>query len=214
MLSGTIIAVVLSLNLALFFAINLQNLVKGSRERSGKKAHSEVERPSGILISLAALGTFAFFAEAILIIYLGIVGKIYLFMSIMQLEPPFSSILQVLGLAMVTSGILVFVWSVVARGRYSVSWEMPHDQLLVTWGPYRYVRHPSYLGYLLMFSGIFLVWLNIVALIPILGIPSYVALAKPEEELLISRFGQNYQEYMRSTGRFIPRVSSEREKKD
>ena len=162
--------------------------------------------PAGVFISLAALGTFAFFSEALLIIYLGFVGQIYLFMPALQLEPPFGSTLQALGLAVVSSGVIVFVWSVVARGRYSVAWEMPEDQQLVTGGPYRYVRHPSYLGYLLMFSGLFLVWLNLIALAPMVGTPGYVALAKPEEELLMSRFGQRYREYMRSTGRFIPRI--------
>ncbi len=182
--------------------------------RRGKEAHAEVERPSGVFISLAALGTFAFFAEALLMIYLGSVGQIYQFMPALQIEPPFGSTLQTLGLAIVSSGVVVFVWSVVARGRYSVAWEMPDDQQLVTWGPYRYVRHPSYLGYLLMFSGLFLVWLNLVALVPLVGIPGYVALAKPEEELLISRFGQRYREYMRSTGRFIPRIGSRKERVD
>jgi protein-S-isoprenylcysteine O-methyltransferase Ste14 len=206
MLPGSIIAGVLLMSLALFFAVNLQNVMKVSRVRRDKKAHAEVERPSGFFISLAALGTFAFFAEALLIIYLGSVGHIYLFMPVLQLEPPFGSTLQALGLALVVSGVLVFVWSVLARGRYSVAWEMPEDQQLVTWGPYRYVRHPSYMGYMLMFSGLFLVWLNLVALVPMTGIPGYMALAKPEEELLMSRFGQMYQEYMRSTGRFIPRI--------
>ena len=62
------------MSLALFFAVNFQNVMKGSKERSGKKAHAEVERPSGVFISLAALGTFAFFAEFLLIVYLGSVG--------------------------------------------------------------------------------------------------------------------------------------------
>lgn len=74
MLPGSIIAGVLLLSLALFFAVNLQNVIKGSRERSGEEIYAEVERPSGVFISLAALGTFAFFAEALLIIYLGFVG--------------------------------------------------------------------------------------------------------------------------------------------
>ncbi len=58
----------------------------------------------------------------------------------------------------------------------------------------------------MMFSGLFLVWLNLIVLAPMVGIPGYVALAKPEEELLMSRFGQRYREYMRSTGCFIPRI--------
>ena len=65
-----------------------------------------------------------------------------------------------------------------------------------------------------MFSGLFLVWLNLIALAPIVGIPGYVTLAKPEEELLIFRFGQMYRDYMRSTGRFIPRISSRKKQVD
>ena len=49
MLPGYIIAGILLLSLALFFAVNLENVVKGSKERSGEEAYAEVERPSGVL---------------------------------------------------------------------------------------------------------------------------------------------------------------------
>ena len=104
-------------------------------------------------------------------------------------------------------GFLVFIWSVVTRGRHSVSWEMSDEHALITWGPYRHVRHPSYLGYFLMFSGLLLTWLNLVALIPLVAIPGYAKIAVTEEELLKQRFGDAYMRYMESTGRFIPKRS-------
>jgi hypothetical protein len=40
--------------------------------------------------------------------------------------------MSALGLFLVAGGVLLFLWSVAARGRYSVSWEMPLNQRLVT----------------------------------------------------------------------------------
>jgi protein-S-isoprenylcysteine O-methyltransferase Ste14 len=103
-------------------------------------------------------------------------------------------------------GFLLFIWSVVARGRYSLSWAMPRDHALVTWGPYRYIRHPSYMGYFLMFLSLPLIMLNPVALLPLTGIPGYLSVARREEELLIQRFGEEYRDYMDRTGGFLPRI--------
>ncbi len=105
------------------------------------------------------------------------------------------------------SGFFLFQWSVVARGMYSVSWAMGEDHRLVTWGPYRYVRHPSYLGYFLMFVGLLLTWLNPVALMPLMAIPGYVKVAATEEELLVMRFGEEYLKYQKAVGRFLPRLT-------
>ena len=207
MLPGSIVAGVLLLYLTLFFAVNLQNIIKGSRVRRGENAYAEVDRPRGLLMSLAALGTLAFFAEALLAVYAGFTGQVYLLVSALQLEFPSASSVQVLGLAVMGAGFLVFVWSVVARGRHSVSWEMSDEHALITSGPYRYVRHPSYLGYFLMFAGFPLAWLNLVALIPLVAIPGYAQIAVTEEELLKQRFGDEYLRYMESTGRFIPKRS-------
>ena len=101
---------------------------------------------------------------------------------------------------------LFFACSVVARGRYAVSWGMTETHRLFTWGPYRHVRHPSYLGYFLMFFGLFLVWLNAIALIPLVAIPFYVRVSEKEEVLLVHRFGEEYLRYREATGLFLPRL--------
>lgn len=107
---------------------------------------------------------------------------------------------------MTAFGYFLFTWSVLARGRYATSWKIPEDQRLVTWGPYRYVRHPSYLAYFILFTGLLLTLLNLVALVPFIAVPGYLRIATVEEELLVKRFGDAYLEYQHKTGKFFPKM--------
>ena len=113
--------------------------------------------------------------------------------------------MQIPGLILTAFGYGLFIWSVVARGKYAVSWEMPENQRLVTWGPHRHVRHASYLGYFLMFLGLFLSWPNFLMILSLVAIPGYYRLTLDEEEFLVQRFGDEYVEYQKKAGRFIPR---------
>lgn len=207
MLSDALIAVALLLFLSAFFLVNAHNVMKGFMERSGDRIYAELERPGGPYMALAALGTLAFFFESLLFICLGFSDSSpYQLAGSLQLTFSHDAFVQSVGILAIGAGCLIFIWSVVARGRYSVSWGMPEDQRLVTWGPYRYVRHPSYLGYFLMFVGLFLAWLNVVALVPLAAIPGYAMLTEAEEELLTRRFGEEYTRYREKTGRFLPRL--------
>jgi len=78
---------------------------------------------------------------------------------------------------------------------------------LITHGPYRWVRHPLYsVGTLalLALSLVTALWW-----IPVMATPALIALLlrTPQEEArLIETFGEAYRDYMRRTGRFIPRI--------
>ena len=78
--------------------------------------------------------------------------------------------------------------------------------VLATGGPYSYVRHPIYLGESLGTIFAFLatgVWVNV------FGVVSWFALveqAKAEEASLERRFGKIYTDYMKRTGRFLPKL--------
>lgn len=77
---------------------------------------------------------------------------------------------------------------------------------LVTCGPYRWVRHPFYVTGALMLLAITGLTAN--GLIGALGIVPLVLLAirtPKEEQMLVARFGEAYEDYMRRTGRFVPR---------
>jgi protein-S-isoprenylcysteine O-methyltransferase Ste14 len=81
------------------------------------------------------------------------------------------------------------------------------EHSLVTNGPYRWIRHPLYtfgstlfvaLG--MMADNWFIVVLGLLAFIP-------VAIRTPKEETnLIEKFGDEYREYMKRTGRFLPKL--------
>ncbi len=78
---------------------------------------------------------------------------------------------------------------------------------LVTRGPYRWVRHPFYLAAALAFVANSLVTANwFLALTGGIAFGLLVLRTRIEEEKLIERFGEDYKEYMKRTGRFLPRL--------
>ncbi|HKB37833.1 MAG TPA: isoprenylcysteine carboxylmethyltransferase family protein [Gemmataceae bacterium] len=80
------------------------------------------------------------------------------------------------------------------------------DHTLVTTGPYRWVRHPFYVSFALAVLANSLVTANWFLFVT--GSVVFVLLVvrtRKEEDKLIERFGDDYREYMRRTGRFFPR---------
>jgi protein-S-isoprenylcysteine O-methyltransferase Ste14 len=78
---------------------------------------------------------------------------------------------------------------------------------LVTGGPYRWVRHPMYLGVALLVLSLSLITAN--AFISIAGAMcvAMLMLRTPTEEAkLVERFGEAYRQYASRTGRFLPRI--------
>ena len=209
MLSECAVAVFLLACVIVFFSVNLHNIVRFRKRRGDAKAHAKVERPFGLAVALAAVGTMVYFAITLLFPFS--VFAFASFSSVLSVFPfgyqfPFIDYVQVSGFVFTLFGYSVFIWSVIARGKYAVSWDMPENQKLVTGGPYRYVRHPSYLGYFLMFIGLFLLWPGVFTFFPLLAIPGYYRVTFEEERLLTLHFGEKYREYQQKTGRFIPKL--------
>src|SRR5260370_11967502 len=80
------------------------------------------------------------------------------------------------------------------------------DHALIESGPYRFVRHPVYVGYLALLLGSGVASLNVClwVLWPV-SLVGIVIQAASEEQLLRERFGQDYVRYFRGTGRLVPR---------
>jgi protein-S-isoprenylcysteine O-methyltransferase Ste14 len=79
---------------------------------------------------------------------------------------------------------------------------------LVMHGPYRWVRHPLYSTASLGLVALSLLAANwFMLLMIVLIITMLPALAIKEEAQLIEKFGNAYREYMKQTGRFLPRLS-------
>lgn len=83
------------------------------------------------------------------------------------------------------------------------------DHVLVTSGPFRYIRHPLTSALLGLWLGTALGTLNWLLLVLW---PLFVGFAligaRAEEKLLGEKFGPAYASYMEHTGRFTPRISS------
>lgn len=82
------------------------------------------------------------------------------------------------------------------------------DQPVIERGIYRWVRHPSYTGGMMMYLGTGLAltnWLSVV-IIGAAGGAAYLYRVRVEERALRENLGSRYQDYMRRTKRFVPFV--------
>lgn len=111
------------------------------------------------------------------------------------------------GLGLVALGVVLFVWARRALGEgYSGHISIKTGQSLVQNGPYRFIRHPAYAGYLLMALGISLGYSSLAGLVSILALllPSLIYRMNVEEKLLSEHFGTAYRQYAGSTKKVIP----------
>ena len=82
---------------------------------------------------------------------------------------------------------------------------------LVTAGPYRWVRHPFYVTFALLIAAAVLLSAN--WFIAVSGVLVFVLLdvrTPKEEQNLIDRFGDGYRDYMRATGKYLPKVGRQK----
>jgi len=87
-----------------------------------------------------------------------------------------------------------------------VLYEAQRNHRLATTGAYARVRHPQYIGFVLIMTGFLFQWPTVVTLVmfPIL-VFMYVRLARREEHDARAEFGDVYSRYEASTPAFFPR---------
>ena len=92
---------------------------------------------------------------------------------------------------------------------WKVLYAAQHQHKLAIKGPYARVRHPQYVGFILIMFGFLLQWPTLVtlAMFPIL-VFMYTRLALAEEKDVRAQFGEEYVRYASKTPAFIPRWSS------
>ena len=115
----------------------------------------------------------------------------------------------VAGLLLMWLGLAIRVWAVVTLGRsFRTTVEVDAGQAVVSHGPYRLIRHPSYTGILLILAGYGLAVGDSPALALCLVLPAVSTLRRiqVEETELTRVLGQPYQTYRDRTKRLIPGV--------
>ncbi|MEY4140796.1 MAG: hypothetical protein RL110_167 [Bacteroidota bacterium] len=118
--------------------------------------------------------------------------------------------IQGLALVLMAVGVIGRAWVISTLGKFfTVNVRIHQQHELKTDGFYRRVRHPSYSFLLLTFVG-FCIQLNhwlaaLAVMIPVLL--AFQRRIVVEEKVLLTHFGNAYQEYMSKTKRLIPWIS-------
>ncbi len=137
---------------------------------------------------LAFLHAYILLLNLFFIFYLGIAYSKNIFL------------LKILGAFLMLLGIYITIHTLIVLKEAAI---LPKNKLIIK-GPFKYARHPIYLGYILIvfgFSSFFSsLYLLIYSLFLVLAL-NY--LSRKEEEELIQRFGRLYLNYMKKTHRFI-----------
>ena len=105
----------------------------------------------------------------------------------------------------ILSSILIFGGFWVLAAAWKVLYDAQRAGRLATSGLYARMRHPQYVGFVLIMFGFLLQWPTILtlAMFPVLVV-MYGYLAKREEEDMLNQFGREYREYAARTPRFFP----------
>jgi protein-S-isoprenylcysteine O-methyltransferase Ste14 len=112
-----------------------------------------------------------------------------------------------IGIGIMLVGMALRYWAVLTLGAFfRTTIETEQDQKVVSSGPYRLIRHPSYCGWLLVCLGYGIAvqnWLSLLAafLLPLIALLYRIQV---EERVLASSLGIAYVEYQKNTKKLIP----------
>jgi protein-S-isoprenylcysteine O-methyltransferase Ste14 len=112
-----------------------------------------------------------------------------------------------IGMVLIVVGLMIRIHSILTLKQYfTYSIAKVENHKIIETGLYKFIRHPGYLGQLIIFFGISTSisnWLSI----PLMMIPitiGYIYRIKVEESFLIEQMGESYLNYQERTKRIIP----------
>lgn len=164
-------------------------------------------------------GLFSAFFIALFAEMYGLPLTIYILSSLLNIDLPFTHIeghlwASLLGLGPVVGMLFCQLGNLLmGGGGYLVyrGWRLIYrgGERLVTKDLYRYVRHPQYLGLILITVGMLIQWPTLVtiAMWPILTV-AYYRLARREERAIEARFGEAYRQYRTRTPMLVPSLTA------
>jgi protein-S-isoprenylcysteine O-methyltransferase Ste14 len=208
MIPQTIAAILLAIPLMAIAGISVPYWIQYRNGRKHKTAGQEIPY-NKFFLTLVGLGYFCIWP-------LWIGGMVFLFLNkynsipgFLTFSSPFALAIQVFGFLIFYTGVMMMNWTISVAGKYlrpSIDGVCEEHKLIQT-GPLGIVRHPYYVSYLLIAVGLSLLLLTWCALIPALCVAIGIySIAKSEEKMLISRFGEEYIKYQRKVGMFFPKL--------
>jgi protein-S-isoprenylcysteine O-methyltransferase Ste14 len=121
----------------------------------------------------------------------------------------FINYIQYIGVLLMIFGIFVREWAIFTLGKgFTVRVHVQEKGKLITHGPYRHIRNPSYTGSFLTFIGLPLAmgsWLGLIIIL-VINLITFSYRINVEEKALIEAYGKDYENYMKRTWRLIPGI--------
>ena len=117
-----------------------------------------------------------------------------------------SSTQNMVGLMPIVIGfVIILIAQITLWKYYSSTLVIKENHQLITHGIYRFVRHPIYLGNIIVFMGIAVYVSSLYGFLTLLGlIPVFIVRIRMEERLLTEEFGDRYRTYKKNTRKLIP----------
>ena len=122
----------------------------------------------------------------------------------------FPTWLRWFGVVIALLGFALLQWAQVTLGKsWSDTPRMMKEQTLITSGPYRTIRHPIYTAFVLILGSTLFISSNWLIGLCWIGMTTLEVISRIEfeESLMIEFFGDQYREYMKKTGRLLPKVT-------
>lgn len=118
-------------------------------------------------------------------------------------NPPPARLVEFLGSVLIVAAMGIRLWALGSIDGHK-------KRVLVTWGPYRYVRHPLYCGSMLFALGTCLVTGTPMAALTscLVFLWFYLPVLRAEEQFLAARFGAEWDLYRRHTWMLLPRIAT------
>jgi protein-S-isoprenylcysteine O-methyltransferase Ste14 len=114
-----------------------------------------------------------------------------------------------IGMSLFVIGLIIRIHSILTLRQfftYSVAKVENHE--IIETGLYKFIRHPGYLGQIIIFLGISISisnWLSILAMmLPITF--AFLYRIKVEERFMLEQMGENYLNYQKQTKKLIPLI--------
>ena len=113
----------------------------------------------------------------------------------------------IIGFVLMGTGVTLRVVAMRTLGKFFTrTLQMRKAHRVVSTGVYRHLRHPGYLGDIVLFAGSGIATSNAITTILILGVilPAFVQRIAVEEQMLINLLGEEYVAYKEKSWKLIP----------
>ncbi len=172
-----------------------------TKKHSASENNTLKKREEGVVSKIAGLLGMAGFVSMLLYV----INPTWLAFA----DLSFPAWLRWAGVGITLLGFALLQWAqVTLANSWSDTPRMMKKQTLITSGPYRTIRHPIYSAFLLILGSTLFISSNWLIGLAWTGMTmlEIVSRIEFEESLMVEFFGEQYRDYMKRTGRLLPRL--------